>query len=293
MKKLYLTIVALLAAAMAAAAQPQKAEHVIYIGLDGWSAATYENADMPFVKGLAEKGAVTLEKRSVLPSSSAVNWASVFMGVGPEVHGYLQWGSKHPEMPLPTGADKTNNFFPTVFQEARRQHPDADIAGFYEWSGIKHVIDTLPFTHHEQADIDHITARAADYIKKHKPMLAFVAYDRPDHPGHDNGWGSPEYYAMMRRMDAEIAGIFAAIEEAGMADNTLVIISSDHGGIDRNHGGNTMEEMLSPLIMVGPGIAPNTTIRDMVISPDICVTMASWLGLKPSPYWRGRVIAAD
>lgn len=31
----------------------------------------------------------------------------------------------------------------------------------------------------------------------------------------------------------------------------------------------------------------------MVISPDIAVTMADRLGLKPSPYWRGRPILAD
>lgn len=293
MKKIFITLATIFAMALTASAQTQKVDHVVYIGLDGWAANTFEKSDMPFVKSLADKGAITLEKRSVLPSSSAVNWASLFMGVGPEVHGYLDWGTQRPEMPLPTGADKTNGFFPTVFQEARRQHPDADIAGFYEWDGIKYVIDTLSFTHHERADLDHITGRAADYIKAHKPMLTLVAYDRPDHPGHDNGWGSPEYYDMMRRMDSEIAGIFAAIEEAGMADNTVVIISSDHGGINKTHGGHSMSEMLSPLIMVGPGITPGTKITDMVIGPDVCVTIADRLGLKPSPYWRGKAILAD
>ena len=62
-----------------------------------------------------------------------------------------------------------------------------------------------------------------------------------------------------------------------------MIISSDHGGKDKGHGGPTLEEMLSPLIMVGPGIEPGTVITDMVISPDIAVTMADRLGLKPSP----------
>lgn len=293
MKKLYFTLISLLAVITSSMAQSRKADHVVYIGLDGWAANTFEKSEMPFVKGLAEKGAFTLEKRSVLPSASAINWASIFMGVGPEVHGYLHWGTQHPEMPLPTGADNTNNFFPTIFQETRKQHPEANIAGFYEWGGIKHIIDTLSFTHHEQADIDHITTLASDYIIKHKPMITFVAYDRPDHPGHDNGWGSPEYYDMMHRMDSEIAKIFDAIEEAGMADNTVVIISSDHGGINKDHGGNTMEEMLSPFIMVGPGIEPNTKITDMVISPDICVTIADRLGLKPSPYWRGKAILSD
>lgn len=66
------------------------AEHVILIGLDGWGSHSLPEADMPAVKRLMENGAYTLEKRSVLPSSSAVNWASMFMGAGPELHGYTE-----------------------------------------------------------------------------------------------------------------------------------------------------------------------------------------------------------
>ena len=39
-----------------------------------------------------------------------------------------------------------------------------------------------------------------------------------------------------------------------MADNTVVIISSDHGGKTEGHGGPTLEKVLSPLILVGPGV---------------------------------------
>lgn len=79
--------------------QPWKAEHVIFIGLDGWGSYSVEKADMPNVKQLMSKGSYTLQKRSVLPSSSAVNWASMFMGAGPELHGYTTWGSQTPDLP--------------------------------------------------------------------------------------------------------------------------------------------------------------------------------------------------
>ena len=74
-----------------------KAKHVVLIGLDGWGAYSLPKADMPNVKKLMEDGAYTLKKRSALPSSSAINWASMFMGAGPELHGYTEWGSKTPE----------------------------------------------------------------------------------------------------------------------------------------------------------------------------------------------------
>ena len=74
-----------------------KAKHVVLIGLDGWGAYSLPKADMPNVKRLMEDGAYTLKKRSALPSSSAINWASMFMGAGPELHGYTEWGSKTPD----------------------------------------------------------------------------------------------------------------------------------------------------------------------------------------------------
>ena len=74
-----------------------KAKHVVLIGLDGWGAYSVPKADIPHIKQLMAEGSYTLEKRSVLPSSSAVNWASMFMGAGPELHGYTEWASKTPE----------------------------------------------------------------------------------------------------------------------------------------------------------------------------------------------------
>ena len=64
-----------------------------------------------------EDGAYTLKKRSALPSSSAINWASMFMGAGPELHGYTEWGSKTPE--LPSRVLNKNGIFPTIFQLLR------------------------------------------------------------------------------------------------------------------------------------------------------------------------------
>jgi len=80
-------------------AAKQKAKHVILIGMDGWGAYSVSKADIPAIKSLMTNGCYTLHSRSVLPSSSAINWASMFMGVGTELHGYTTWGSKTPEIP--------------------------------------------------------------------------------------------------------------------------------------------------------------------------------------------------
>ena len=102
-----------------------KAKHVVLIGLDGWGAYSVEKADMPNVKRLMAEGSYTLKKRSVLPSSSAVNWASMYMGAGPELHGYTEWGSQTPE--LPSRVVNAHRIFPTVFSLLREAAPDAEI----------------------------------------------------------------------------------------------------------------------------------------------------------------------
>ena len=152
-----------------------KAEHVILIGLDGWGAYSVEKADIPNTKSLMENGSYTLKKRSTLPSSSAINWASMFMGAGPELHGYTEWGSKTPE--LPSRELNQHGIFPTIFQVLRDAAPKAEIGCLYEWNGIKYLVDTLALSYHKQApDYNKyptaLCEMAVSYLKEKKPTLS-------------------------------------------------------------------------------------------------------------------------
>ena len=101
MKKLILTAGKVLAAALGLAlafscqqgrevSLPQY-EHVVILGFDGFAGAALDSTDrMPFLKGMMAKGAWTTHKRSILPTSSAANWAAMVMGAGPEATGYTQ-----------------------------------------------------------------------------------------------------------------------------------------------------------------------------------------------------------
>ena len=74
------------------------AKHVILIGSDGFGAYAFKKAKVPNLRRMMQQGAYSLKARAVLPTSSAVNWASMIMGSGPELHGYTEWGSKTPEV---------------------------------------------------------------------------------------------------------------------------------------------------------------------------------------------------
>lgn len=283
-------VVGCMIAATADAASP-KAKHVIYIGLDGWGAYSVSKADMPAVKGLMEKGCYTLKKRTVLPSSSAVNWASMFMGAGPELHGYTEWGSQTPE--LPSRVILKHNIFPTIFQIYRDANPDAEIGVLSEWGGIQFLVDTLSTSHHAVApDYNKyptaLCEMAEKYIKEKKPALAAVVFDNPDHVGHVIGHDTPEYYAKLHEIDGYIARIVKAVEEAGMLDETIFIITSDHGGINKGHGGKTMLEMETPFIIAGKGIRQGGEFQESMVQYDVAATIAYIFGLQQPQVWTGR-----
>ena len=271
--------------------QEWKAEHVIFIGLDGWGSYSVDKAEMPNVKKLMKEGCYTLQKRTVLPSSSAVNWASMFMGAGPELHGYTTWGSQTPD--LPSRVLNKNNYFPNIFNMLRENAPEAEIGAIYEWEGIKYLVDSLSLNYYTHMPNQNklntaLTDAAVKYIKEKKPTLAAFIYDSPDDVGHADGHDTPSYYNKMKELDDQVGEIINAMKEAGIYDNSIIIITSDHGGIDKGHGGITMMEMETPFIIAGKGIQQGGEFQESMMQFDIAPTIADIFQLEVPQVWVGR-----
>lgn len=71
------------------------------------------------------------------------------------------------------------------------------------------------------------------------------------------------YYYLHALVDAAIGRILAALERSGMADDTVVVFTSDHGDLVGAHGGlqqkwyNAYDEAIRvPLVVKGPGVSP-------------------------------------
>ncbi len=101
------------------------------------------------------------------------------------------------------------------------------------------------------------------------------------------------YYASITFADAQLGRILDALEETGLAKNTVVLFTSDHGYHMGEHGHwqkTTLFENAThvPLIIAGPGVkakgATATTPAEMV---DFYPTLAELCGVKPPPYISG------
>lgn len=216
------------------------------------------------------------------------------MGAGPELHGYTEWGSKTPE--LPSRIVNKNGIFPTIFQILRDARPEAEIGCLYEWNGIKYLVDTLSLNYqYHVADYNKTPKELGDmasaYIKEKHPTLVAVCYDNPDHIGHADGHDTPAYYEKLKELDLYIGQIIQAVKEAGMLDDTIFIITADHGGINKGHGGKMMQEMETPFIISGKNIKKGLCFDDVsMMQYDVASTIAHIFNLEQPQVWIGRPI---
>ena len=269
-------------------------KHVILIGLDGMSANSLKNGvAMPNYRSMMKRGSHTLKTRSVLPSSSAANWASIFMGASPELHGFNTWGSQKPDFDSRELTE--NNLFPDIFYLIRQIMPKAELGHIYEWGGMYYLADNKSINNIRQASLSGINIKSAvapaiEYIKKEKPNFCAIIFDQPDGAGHSDGWESDTYFNMLNHLDNALQAIVDAVEDAGMMDETVFVLVSDHGGTGTGHGGPTLDEMEVPLVFCGKGIKNDFEIPESTMVYDIASTIGYMFGVDQPQVWIGRPI---
>ena len=77
---------------------------------------------------------------------------------------------------------------------------------------------------------------------------------------------------------------------AAERSGAVVLITADHGGVGKKHGGESMDELEIPWIISGPGVRTGE-IKGPVNQFDTAATVAYLLGLQTAPCWIGRTIS--
>ncbi len=131
----------------------------------------------------------------------------------------------------------------------------------------------------------------------------FAEGDDPNHPdnvalGAHQAYFHPVLYDReIRRVDDALRGLFASMEAMGLLENTLVIVTSDHGEAFLEHGlvghgSDVYEEAVHiPLLVAGPGVAAGRRVSEPVGLIDIAPTVLDWLGVPRPPELMGRSLA--
>src|SRR4051794_34333245 len=239
--------------------------HVIIISCDGLRPDVLLRADAPNLRKMMAHGAFTLWARTIPLAVTLPSHTSMLTGVYPEKHG-ITWNDDEPELGYPK--------VPTLFALAKKAGYTTSIAtgkskfatlskpGTVDWMNIPIAQrvegkNELKGTMFEDAAV---AKQASDIIVSHKPNVMFIHFPGPDKIGHSLGWGTPEQVAIVGVVDAGIGMILDTIEAEKLSDSTVVIVSADHGGATKGHGGMAEGKPIDdprsraiPWICVGPG----------------------------------------
>lgn len=269
-------------------------QHVIVLGIDGLSPDGIRTADTPVMDRMINGGSHSFHARAVMPSSSGANWGSMIMGAPPEQHGIYDNNWRTDNFILPAVVTRNQDLFPTVFAVIRDQVPDAEIGAILDWNPISNYIERDVLSHEKlPSNEDQTTLEAVSYLTEKKPLFTFIHIDHVDGAGHRYGHGSPEYYLSVEKADSLIGEILEATKMAGIYENTVFIISADHGGVGYGHGGYTLAEMEIPYIIYGKSVKNGFQHRIPINVYDIPATVLFALGLDIPFEWIGRAVKSS
>ncbi|MBN1557191.1 MAG: sulfatase-like hydrolase/transferase [Lentisphaerae bacterium] len=174
--------------------------------------------------------------------------------------------------------------------------------------------------------VDAQTDWVIEYLEAHnaaRPFFLFVSYIEPhqqnDHnhfegphgsreryrrfvpPGDlvdaDGDWRKeyPDYLGCIHSLDQNVGRICDTLERLGLADNTLVVYTSDHGSHFRTRNTEYKRSchdasIRVPLIARGPGFRGGHMPRELVSLIDLPPTLVAAAGLEPPAAMRGRAL---
>ena len=107
------------------------------------------------------------------------------------------------------------------------------------------------------------------------------------------------YDGCTRQFDNNVGNILAALKRNGLDDNTIVIVTSDHGddhyepGVTLGHGltfNGGLQANHVPMVVHVPGLKPRV-IPETVRLIDVIPTLADLAGVEKSATWQGRSFA--
>ncbi len=212
-------------------------------------------------------------------------------------------------------------------------HPmDQGFDEFFGFTDAKHAWEQFPDELYEARTLkpssgyanDLFTDRAVDYLKRHKdgPFFLYLPYiathfyiEAPAEEIELHKGKFPEedpskplkatYAAMVTRLDRNVGRVLAALDALKLANDTIVIFTSDHGAtfesgnqgvsnaLDSNKPFRGQKRTLweggirVPGVVRWPGHVPERVVSDeVIIMTDLFPTLLAAAGATPDPAWK-------
>lgn len=271
-----------------------KAKRVIMIALDGISVEGFRQAHTPNVDALLEEGVLSMDTRVVMPSVTLPNWTSHLTGSGPEQHGVVNNGWEITKNNFPAVETDSDGYYPSLFTVLKGSVPGVRTAFYYNWINL--------FYPHNKAYFDEVSyeendaylsnyQKAFDFVVKNRkhPTVVFLYSVHTDHAGHAHKWMSSEYLRSIEEADTNIGILIGKLKKEGLYEDTHFMFLSDHGGVGYGHGGMSVDEMIVPWGITGPGIRKHTKMAEPNNTVNTAAVVLRLFKVKQPLSWTGEV----
>lgn len=171
--------------------------------------------------------------------------------------------------------------------------------------------------------VDALTDAAIRYVDDHRaePFYLFVSFLEPHHQNHRDDYPAPDiyrdrytgrwtppdlqaligsapqhlggYYGMVKRLDEAFGRLLDALESLALAEQTVVLFTSDHGCHFRTRNAEYKRSCHESSIRVpaaaqGPGFDGGGQVRELVSLLDLPPTLLDAAGIAAPPEMQGR-----
>jgi hypothetical protein len=262
-------------------------DHVLIISIDGLRPDVLLRAKAPNIQNLYLNGSFTFWAQTVPVAITLPSHTSMLTGVPVETHKITFNDERATTRPIYPQAK-------TIFEVAKEAgYTTAMVTGKSKFMALAkpNTIDWISAPEDPKTTDNIVGENARKMIREHKPELMFLHFPGVDSTGHAKGWASPEQFAALEAIDANLRTILETMREVEVLDHTVIILSADHGGSGKQHGAGDVRSLNIPWIAYGPGIRKNfdlTSLRTTINTTDTFATACYLLGVQTPPRIQGK-----
>lgn len=239
----------------------QSSQKLLLIGIDGVRSDALVAANTPHLDGLIANSTYSLDALNTGITISGPGWSNLLTGAWHDKHGVTD----------NSFSGSNYGVYPHFFQRIESYDASLNTASICNWNPINDNIvgNIADFKINVGSDAE-VASQAANYLNNNEPDALFLHFDEIDGVGHANGFSPdiPVYLSAIESVDTHIGTVLNALNNRPNIanENWLILVTTDHGGINFSHGGSTFEEQNIFIIASGDQI-PNQEITKTTLPP--------------------------
>lgn len=250
-----------------------KDRKVLLISIDGLAGTALNEYVPANITKLLEHAKYTFESMADANTRDAASWTTLLSGKSSGKHGVytndFDTSEEDDDDIHDHDGSGVSTGYISLYQRLLESGRNLKTLSVTSWEPLDHNLFNLSDENGVVPSDEAAKTKAIDRLKNGDKDLAFAVVNFRDlnAAGVAGGFSmaNPTYKTTLDRIDGYIGEIMTAVEQRKnyAGEDWLIVVTSNHGGIDKSYGGATLEERKVPLILYNP----NFLKRQFIIPP--------------------------